>query len=157
MQIDATKTPCWKELYGLVDPIEPGTIKYVGCTDETLTRLRGHLACADNAPVNEWVRWLRAQGREPDLIHFGTVRREVAYELERCLIRQFELTGLNVVGTFKHNMRKWNGDSMTLAETQMVTIKRVLKECGGNKLEASRRLGIGRQTLYNKLKTHTQA
>jgi len=32
------------------------------------------------------------------------------------------------------------------------TIMRVLKETGGNKLEAAKRLGLGRQTLYNKLK-----
>jgi DNA-binding NtrC family response regulator len=34
------------------------------------------------------------------------------------------------------------------------TIIRVLKETGGNKLETAKRLGIGRQTLYNKMKAY---
>ena len=34
------------------------------------------------------------------------------------------------------------------------TIVQMLKETGGNKLETAKRLGIGRQTLYNKIKTY---
>jgi DNA-binding NtrC family response regulator len=34
------------------------------------------------------------------------------------------------------------------------TIIQMLKETGGNKLEAAKRLGIGRQTLYNKIKSY---
>ena len=30
----------------------------------------------------------------------------------------------------------------------------MLKETGGNKLETAKRLGIGRQTLYNKIKAY---
>ena len=33
-------------------------------------------------------------------------------------------------------------------------IIQMLKETGGNKLEAAKRLGIGRQTLYNKIKSY---
>jgi DNA-binding NtrC family response regulator len=33
-------------------------------------------------------------------------------------------------------------------------IVNMLKETGGNKLEAAKRLGIGRQTLYNKIKAY---
>jgi len=33
-------------------------------------------------------------------------------------------------------------------------IVRMLKETGGNKLETAKRLGIGRQTLYNKIKAY---
>ena len=34
------------------------------------------------------------------------------------------------------------------------TIMQLLKETGGNKLETAKRLGIGRQTLYNKIKAY---
>lgn len=45
--------------------------------------------------------------------------------------------------------------ALTLMEAmEYNTIKAVLKETGGNKLETARRLGIGRQTLYNKIKAY---
>lgn len=45
--------------------------------------------------------------------------------------------------------------SLTLLEgLERNTIVQLLKETGGNKLETARRLGIGRQTLYNKIKAY---
>ena len=47
------------------------------------------------------------------------------------------------------------GASFTLLEQmERSTIVQLLQETGGNKLEAAKRLGIGRQTLYNKIKTY---
>ena len=37
---------------------------------------------------------------------------------------------------------------------EALRIIEVLRETGGNKLETARRLGIGRQTLYNKIKAY---
>ncbi len=46
-------------------------------------------------------------------------------------------------------------EDLTLMEAmERNTIIQVLKETGGNKLEAAKRLGIGRQTLYNKIKVY---
>jgi DNA-binding NtrC family response regulator len=43
--------------------------------------------------------------------------------------------------------------SFTLMEgMERNAIVQMLRETGGNKLETARRLGIGRQTLYNKIK-----
>ena len=53
-----------------------------------------------------------------------------------------------------------NGDdsNLTLMEAmERNKIIEVLKETGGNKLETARRLGIGRQTLYNKIKSYAIA
>jgi DNA-binding NtrC family response regulator len=53
-----------------------------------------------------------------------------------------------------------NGDdsNLTLMEAmERNKIIEVLKETGGNKLETARRLGIGRQTLYNKIKAYAIA
>jgi DNA-binding NtrC family response regulator len=45
--------------------------------------------------------------------------------------------------------------SFTLLEgVERSAIIQMLKETGGNKLEAAKRLGIGRQTLYNKIKAY---
>jgi DNA-binding NtrC family response regulator len=45
--------------------------------------------------------------------------------------------------------------SFTLLEgVERNTIAQMLKETGGNKLETAKRLGIGRQTLYNKIKAY---
>lgn len=44
-------------------------------------------------------------------------------------------------------------DNLTLMEAmERNTIVQMLKDTGGNKLETAKRLGIGRQTLYNKIK-----
>ena len=46
-------------------------------------------------------------------------------------------------------------DNLTLMEAmERSKIIEVLKETGGNKLETAKRLGIGRQTLYNKIKAY---
>jgi len=45
--------------------------------------------------------------------------------------------------------------SLTLMEAmERNTIVQMLRETGGNKLETAKRLGIGRQTLYNKIKAY---
>ena len=46
-------------------------------------------------------------------------------------------------------------EDLTLMEAmERNTIEKILKETGGNKLETAKRLGIGRQTLYNKIKVY---
>ena len=48
-----------------------------------------------------------------------------------------------------------NDQNLTLMEAmERGKIIEVLKETGNNKLETARRLGIGRQTLYNKIKAY---
>jgi len=48
-----------------------------------------------------------------------------------------------------------NDTNFTLLEgVERNAIVQMLKETGGNKLEAAKRLGIGRQTLYNKIKAY---
>jgi len=45
-------------------------------------------------------------------------------------------------------------DSPLMAENERVLLEKVLGECNWNKKRAARRLGIGRSTLYAKLKKH---
>jgi DNA-binding NtrC family response regulator len=37
---------------------------------------------------------------------------------------------------------------------ERATIMQMFEETGGNKLETAKRLGIGRQTLYNKMREY---
>jgi two-component system response regulator HydG len=41
-----------------------------------------------------------------------------------------------------------------MEESERATLARVLEQCGWNKKEAAKRLGIGRTTLYAKLKKY---
>ena len=51
-----------------------------------------------------------------------------------------------------------NDENLTLMEAmERNKIIEVLRETGGNKLETAKRLGIGRQTLYNKIKAYAIA
>jgi DNA-binding NtrC family response regulator len=54
------------------------------------------------------------------------------------------------------NVSEGGGDTnFTLLEgVERNAIVQMLKETGGNKLETAKRLGIGRQTLYNKIKAY---
>ena len=45
-------------------------------------------------------------------------------------------------------------ETSTINDAERIMIVRMLREVGGNKLEAAKRLGIGRQTLYNKIETY---
>ena len=47
-----------------------------------------------------------------------------------------------------------NGSLTLLEGMERQTILQMLKETNGNKLETAKRLGIGRQTLYNKIKLY---
>ena len=53
------------------------------------------------------------------------------------------------------NAKDRRDTNFTLLEgVERNAIVQMLKETGGNKLETAKRLGIGRQTLYNKIKAY---
>jgi transcriptional regulator of acetoin/glycerol metabolism len=59
------------------------------------------------------------------------------------------------IATAKVESSEGADTSFTLLEgVERNTIIQMLKETGGNKLETAKRLGIGRQTLYNKIKAY---
>jgi transcriptional regulator of acetoin/glycerol metabolism len=62
-------------------------------------------------------------------------------------VTDLSISDVKVVPTDGHDT------SFTLLEgVERNAIIQMLKETGGNKLETAKRLGIGRQTLYNKIK-----
>ena len=81
--------------------------------------------------------------------------RQLQNEIQRatlmCEGKQVEASDLSITAAVSCP----DDASLTLMEAmERNTIVQMLKETGGNKLETAKRLGIGRQTLYNKIKAY---
>jgi len=84
--------------------------------------------------------------------------RQLQNEVQRAVLLN-EGTEVDVADLSVTNVRvgttEGNDTSFTLLEgVERNAIIQTLKETGGNKLETAKRLGIGRQTLYNKIKAY---
>lgn len=84
--------------------------------------------------------------------------RQLQNEVQRAVLLseadEVDSTDLSI--TQVRNVTEGGGDTnFTLLEgVERNAIVQMLKETGGNKLETAKRLGIGRQTLYNKIKAY---
>lgn len=82
-------------------------------------------------------------------------------ELENFVVRWISL-GEEALGALDRSValgfeqqdvsRRWL--SMTMDEIEAEVIKMVLKDCGGNKTLAAKRLGLARKSLYNKMERY---
>jgi DNA-binding NtrC family response regulator len=84
--------------------------------------------------------------------------RQLQNEVQRAVLlcegSQVDVTDLSITGA-KVDTGEAADASFTLLEgVERNAIIQMLKETSGNKLEAAKRLGIGRQTLYNKIKAY---
>ncbi len=84
--------------------------------------------------------------------------RQLQNEIQRAVLLS-EGTEVNVtdlsISDVKYVPTEGQDTSFTLLEgVERNAIVQMLKETGGNKLETAKRLGIGRQTLYNKIKAY---
>lgn len=87
----------------------------------------------------------------------GNVRQlqnEVQRAVLMCEGRTIEVQDLSITSAPEDGqLEQW--PNMTLMEgVERNAIIQMLKETGGNKVETAKRLGIGRQTLYNKIKAY---
>lgn len=78
-------------------------------------------------------------------------------ELEHCIESAVVLTPTDVIGVEQLALQPsratgFSGPSRTLAEVEAEYVRHVLALCGGNRSEAARVLGIGRNTLARKLR-----
>ena len=83
--------------------------------------------------------------------------RQLQNEVQRTVLmsegQQIGMPDLSI--TAPTNITDEQEANLTLMEAmERNTILQILKETGGNKLETAKRLGIGRQTLYNKIKAY---
>jgi DNA-binding NtrC family response regulator len=80
--------------------------------------------------------------------------RQLQNEIQRAVLMTdgplIDATDLSIVEAAQQD----ETDLTLLEGMERNTIAQMLKETGGNKLETARRLGIGRQTLYNKIKAY---
>jgi transcriptional regulator with PAS, ATPase and Fis domain len=82
--------------------------------------------------------------------------RQLQNEIQRAVLMceggAVDSRDLSITTLMSH---KENDPDLTLMEAmERTTIIQMLTETGGNKLETAKRLGIGRQTLYNKIKIY---
>lgn len=84
--------------------------------------------------------------------------RQLQNEVQRAVLlsegEEVDASDLSVT-TMKSGTDTTTDTNFTLLEgVERNAIVQMLKETGGNKLETAKRLGIGRQTLYNKIKAY---
>ncbi|MCS7338868.1 MAG: sigma-54 dependent transcriptional regulator, partial [Verrucomicrobiae bacterium] len=83
--------------------------------------------------------------------------RQLQNEIQRavllCESNEIDAADLSIA-TSRADATQSDTNFTLLEGLERNAIIQMLKETGGNKLEAARRLGIGRQTLYNKIKAY---
>jgi DNA-binding NtrC family response regulator len=81
--------------------------------------------------------------------------RQLQNEVQRAvLMSEGQMVDASDLSISSHPSADEETDLTLLEGIERNAIVQLLKETGGNKLETARRLGIGRQTLYNKIKAY---
>lgn len=82
------KAPATAAIYGLVDPRQPGVVRYVGSSKNVERRLYGHthsMCGREKTPKTEWVRQLRVEGVKPAAVLLEHLPKGVTEELKQKL------------------------------------------------------------------------
>jgi DNA-binding NtrC family response regulator len=86
--------------------------------------------------------------------------RQLQNEIQRAVLlcegTEIDAVDLSIAANkpIEHSSEETDTDYTLLESVERNVIVQTLKAAAGNKLEAAKRLGIGRQTLYNKLKAY---
>jgi DNA-binding NtrC family response regulator len=84
--------------------------------------------------------------------------RQLQNEIQRavllCESGEIDSTDLSISSAKQESDTSHDTNFTLLEGVERNAIVQMLKETGGNKLETAKRLGIGRQTLYNKIKAY---
>lgn len=152
-------------IYILVDPRRPEGVRYVGQTLTPRSRLIQHCCESGQSGKCQWIEALARDGIMPQMIVVEETTESESDAKERLWIARFKLSDLvNASANPKPQKAPPANPPIplpvrqttlkTISEVERDVIAQMLKDTGGNKLEASKRLGIGRQTLYNKIKLY---
>ncbi|HLH56216.1 MAG TPA: sigma-54 dependent transcriptional regulator [Verrucomicrobiae bacterium] len=84
--------------------------------------------------------------------------RQLQNEVQRAVLLcegdEVDATDLSITKVRSSGEESFDTNFTLLEGVERNAIVQMLKETGGNKLETAKRLGIGRQTLYNKIKAY---
>ncbi len=138
-------------IYGLCDPREPELIKYVGRTSSRTRRLIQHCSKGGTTPNCVWIRNLKSDGILPQMVILEIASESNARERENHWIQAHK----RVLNNINYRTEKQEIESNPLSEETLSFVERkhiqsILLDSQYNMVLAAKRLGIGRQTLYNK-------
>jgi len=81
--------------------------------------------------------------------------REMQHSIEKAVIMaDGDRIGAEDIECDRHGQGRPAGQAQTLDDMERAMIERTISDCGGNLSETAMRLGISRQTLYNKIKRY---
>jgi len=136
-------------IYALFDPRKPEVYTYIGQTTQLHSRVNCHARCKDRA-TKSWASALALDG-----IPVGhKVLQEVesgGLEAESRFISELR-PQLNTAVSTNYNFQI--NPIISLSELEGRYIRWTMEFFANNKVATAKALGIGRQTLYNKLKAH---
>lgn len=142
-------------VYALFDPRKPDVVSYVGLTENLAQRIGSHQAIR-NQNTRDWIRELSKDG-----VPVGFKVLEETDDLngisrERHWIAHFSASNPAIINKRCPSNLPFEfrvSPITTLRDMEGKYIRWTVDYFGGNKLAAAKALGIGRQTLYNKLKS----
>lgn len=135
-------------IYALCDPRKPKRIRYIGQTHDVFGRHLQHCASFRGTAKCLWIKSLRDKGIFPQITVLEITTKARADKRERKWIKE----------NAEHLTNKlFQGEELpvdlnsTLAAFEKKHIHEALAATGFNMKQTARKLGIGRQTLYNKV------
>lgn len=89
-------------IYGLVDPRDPGNVRYIGKANDIEARLKGHIGdCGKGkfykSKKNNWIRGLLKQNIKPEAIHIAYVKMKDWKESEIFYIKLYFEKGFKLL------------------------------------------------------------
>ena len=137
-------------IYGLFDIRKPDEIKYVGQTECLSERWKCHRTGKD-AGTREWVKTVELTGGVVSIRVLEEASPHEAGIIERKWIMACP-AAVNERVKFKTVKDFCVSPMVSLREMELQYIRWAIEFFDGNKQSAAKALGVGRQTLYNKLK-----
>lgn len=145
-------------VYALSDPRDFAKPKYIGMTTRLGQRWGKHITRPNSDAARLWIAALRKEELVPSIQVLATYDNEAeALQHEGRLIS--EMPNLlncpsQIRGYVPPPAIEWTDSADLLSTVERKHIQAVLDRNQGNKQDTARALGIGRQTLYNKLKLY---